>query len=118
MATWQVPGGNLTLRADSISDQETATATHVSVPSVFRGLIVKTDGTNDVTITVRNNTAVSGTAYLLPSAFLVLGEVNLWAFSFGNDGGPIADTGINVEISVAGGGAAAVQVLYDKGSFA
>lgn len=120
MPTYRPPkttgGTGIAIRGDNISTESAVSAAHVSEPCVFRGLVVKTDGTNDVTITVFDNTAASGTT-LLPAAFDILGTAKLWGFSFGNDGGPVASTGIYVEVTVAGGGSAAVQVLYDKGYF-
>ena len=46
------------------STDQTATATVVTGPCVLHGIVVKTDGTNDVTITIAD---AAGTTYLVPA---------------------------------------------------
>lgn len=94
----------------------TAPASYSSVAvtgaAAFGGILVKTDGTNNVTLNVYDNTSATG-RLLIPADTIVLGTARLWALSFEP---PVsATTGIYVTISVAGGGAASYQVIYDQG---
>lgn len=87
------------------SDEQTADATILSGSGYFKQIIVMPDGTNDVTVSVYDNTASSGKE-LLPT------------LTFAGDGGPQAsppvwiavDTGIRVDITTVG--TVAYVVLY------
>ena len=83
-----------------------------SGPVAFQGLLVKTDNVNDVEFSVYDSTSNAG-ILLIPDAFSVPGTANLWSFSL--DLPIMAWTGIYVYMSVAGGGTAKYQVLYDEG---
>lgn len=78
---------------------------------VFYGIIIKTDGTNDITFTVWDALSATGTQ-LTPDNCVIAGAKNIDSIGY-----PIAikcDTGIFVEVS--GAGAEAFQVLYDDGA--
>ena len=94
-----------------ITAPATASGAAVSGQSAFYGLIVKTDGSNNVTINVYDNTAASGTA-LIPTNTVIAGSDRTWALSY--NPAIKCSTGIYVAISVAGGGTATYQVQYDK----
>lgn len=77
--------------------------------SVFNGLIVKTDGTNDVTLNVYDNTAASGTR-LLPSDVIVPGTARLFVIEFNR--GIECQNGIYVDGTCSG--SFEWQALYDS----
>ena len=87
------------------SGEKTADATILTGGGYFKQIVVMPDGSNDVTVSVYDNTASSGTK-LLPT------------LTFAGDGGPQAsppiwvrvDTGIRVDITTAG--TVAYTVLY------
>ena len=91
------------------SGEKTASALILTGAGFFHQLIVQPDGVNDVTVSVYDNTAASGTK-ILPTIV------------FAGDEGPQAtppvwiyvDAGIYVSISVAGGGTVAYTTLYRK----
>ena len=89
----------------------TASAASVTGPGLFYGIIVLTDGTNNVTVNVYDNTAASSTK-LIPTDFIVSGSNRSLAISY--DPGVKFSTGIYVDISVAGGGSCSFQILYDQ----
>jgi len=94
-----------------ISVPATTSSAAVSGPSAFYGLIVKTDGVNNVTINVYDNTAASGTP-LIPTDTVIAGSDRTWALSY--NPAIKCTNGVYVSISVAGGGTATYQVQYDK----
>ncbi len=77
---------------------------------LFKGMLITTDGTNNVTVSVYDNTANSGTK-IIPT-FVALGSSYTTAVSY--DPGVAFATGISVDVTIAGGGTASYQVLYDK----
>jgi len=75
----------------------------------FHGFAIKCDGTNDVTVNVFDNTSAAGTK-LIPTDSVFDGTVKLNAW---NDNPPISvDTGIYIEIAVAGGGSCEIVPRY------
>lgn len=99
-------------RTSQLTVPAAASAAAVSGPCVFYGLIVKTDGTNNVTVNVYDNTAASGTK-LLPTSTVIPGTSRLFAVDF-SDAPILCDNGVYVDISVAGGGSFSYQVQYDS----
>jgi hypothetical protein len=91
------------------SGEKSASALILTGDGYFHQLVIMPDGTNDVTLSIYDNTAASGTE-VTPT------------FVFDGDGGPQAtppvwvfvDTGIYVSVSVAGAGTVAYTVLYRK----
>lgn len=87
------------------SGEKTADTTILTGGGYFKQIVVMPDGTNDVTVSVYDNTASSGTK-ILPT------------LTFAGDGGPQAsppiwvrvDSGIRVDITTAG--TVAYTVLY------
>jgi len=94
-----------------ISTPATASSAVVSGSAAFYGLIIITDGINDVTVNIYDNTAASGTN-LIPTSLVIPGEVMVWMMNYY----PAikCTTGIYVSISVANGGTASYQVFYDR----
>jgi len=78
---------------------------------VFAGLIVRPDGTNEVTLNVYDNTEAAGNR-LLPSNITVPGYGGLWTVAVYP--GVTAEVGIYVDLIVAGSGSVEYQVLYDE----
>lgn len=89
------------------SGEKTADATILSGSGWFRQIIITPDGTNAVTVTIYDNTASSGTKIIN-------------TMTFAGDGGTQAtppawvavNTGIYVDVTVAGAGTVAYTVLY------
>ena len=81
-------------------------------PVAFQGLIVKTDGVNDIAMTVYDSTSAAGTK-LTPIGFNIPGNANIWTIAFAIP--LMAWNGIWVQRTVAGGGNCYHQVLYDEG---
>lgn len=77
---------------------------------VFYGIVIKTDGTNDVTFSIYANTAASGPKLILEDV-VVSGVTRI--FTYGLDPGIWCTTGIYVKTAVAGSGSYSWQVLYD-----
>lgn len=98
------------VKSASLTTPAGSSALTVSGSGVFHGFIMKTDGTNDVTINVYDNTVASGTA-LMPTDCVILGANRLYTFSY--DPPVPCNTGIYVEVTVAGGGSCSYQVLYE-----
>lgn len=87
------------------SGEKTADATILSGAGYFKQIVIMPDGSNDVTVSIYDNTASSGTE-ILPT------------LTFAGDGGPQAsppvwvnvNTGIRVDVTTAG--TVAYVVLY------
>jgi hypothetical protein len=91
------------------SGEQTASALILTGDGYFHQIIIQPDGTNDVTLSIYDNTAASGTE-ITPT------------FVFAGDDGAAAtppvwiyvNTGIYVSVSVAGAGTVDYTVLYRK----
>jgi hypothetical protein len=92
-----------------ITPPATASGAAVSGQSAFYGIIVKTDGVNNVTLNVLDGV---GGAALIPTDTIIAGSSRVWTLSYS----PAikCTAGVYVTISVAGGGTAIWQVQYDK----
>lgn len=90
-----------------ISAVKTADALIITGAAVFDGLIVQTDGSNNVTFTIYDNTSATGTK-ITPTSLTVTGSSQSWALSYDPPVG--CSTGIYVDITTAG--TVAYQVLY------
>jgi len=77
---------------------------------LFQGILITTDGTNDITVGVYDKATVA-TPLLIPT-FVVLGTSKTFALSFSP--GIAFSTGLSVAFSVAGAGTGSYQVFYDK----
>jgi len=86
-----------------------ASAAVVTGSGVFFGLLMKCDGTNDVVLNVFDSASAAGTK-LIPTDLVFDGTVLANALSFAP--GVNFDTGLYLEIAVAGGGATEIQLLY------
>jgi len=95
----------------SLTAPATASGIAVTGACAFHGIVVTTDGANDITINIFDNTAASGTR-LLPTDTIVRGINRTWTYEL--DPAIWCTTGIYVEISVAGGGSCSWQVHYDQ----
>lgn len=83
----------------------------VTGAAAFYGIVVITDGVNNITLNAYDNTAGSGPT-LIPVDTVILGTDRIWTFSW--DPAIKCATGIYVSISVAGGGTAKWKVQYDQ----
>jgi len=91
-----------------VSGGKAASALIVTGSGVFHGLIVKCDGTNDVTVNVYDNTAASGTQ-LIPTDSVFDGTIKLNSFSASP--GIWFATGLYLKIVCSG--TTEIMVLYD-----
>ena len=94
----------------SISTGKTSSALIVTGSGIFLGLLIKCDGTNDLTLNVYDAITATGTQ-LIPTDFVFDGTIK--ANSLGLAPGIRFATGLYLEIAVAGGGSCEVQALYD-----
>lgn len=112
MALKQFEAGKQPVEFRKLSAEVTGTGTVVTGKTVFCGLLVTTDGTNDVTITLYDNTSAAGTK-LMPGSPVFKGSDNIGGIEF--DKGILAEIGIHIVISVAGGGSCTIQIIHDQG---
>jgi hypothetical protein len=92
-----------------VSSGLTASGIAITGQGRFHGIMLKCDGSNDVTINVYDNTAASGTK-LIPTSSVFDGTVRLMAISFSP--GVFYDTGIYIEITCAG--ATEIMAFYNE----
>lgn len=92
---------------------QTESASIATGRGFFYGIIVRTDGTNNVTLNVYDSGAASGNR-LLPSNIVINGVNNISGWAFGTDPALKFTAGIYVDASVAGGGTVEYEVLYYK----
>lgn len=78
---------------------------------LFYGIIVRTDGTNDVTLNVYDGKSAAGTK-LVPTNIVIDGASYVQGWSFSTTPAITYTGGIYVDVSVAGGGACSYQVFY------
>ena len=82
------------------SAEKSADASIYDGPCLFYGLVIATDGTNDVTIDVYDNTAASGTKLLPTIVIPTSADIRYETIWFGK---PVwCKTGIYVDITTAG----------------
>lgn len=99
-------------RAGQWTTEATADGAAYTGAGAYLGITVITDGTNNCTFTIYDNTAASGTVLPPGSAFVVLGTSYTFAFSTGD---PVLVTnGIYVDVTAAGGGTCKYKVNYDN----
>lgn len=104
--------GGQSISVQRISPEYTTSVAVLSGKLAFGGIIIKTDGTNNVTLNVYDSVTATGTK-LIPTDSIILGTSRLTAISFSP---PLrCGTGIYVSVSVAGGGSCSYQVIYDAG---
>lgn len=90
---------------------QTESAAITTGAGLFYGIIVRTDGTNNVTLNIYDARSATGTR-LTPANIVISGTSyqSGWAFSLDP---PITYTsGVYVSVSVAGGGTCSYDVLY------
>lgn len=94
-----------------ITQPATSSGTAVTGRCLFLGLAVTTDGTNDVTINLYDNTASSGNK-LGPTDVVAKGSDENFGYKPPK---PLpCDTGVYVNINVAGGGSCSWVIFYDQ----
>lgn len=108
---WQRGRGSLPSEVHILSNLQNANALIKTGSCAFAGLIVVTDGTNNVTVNIYDNTEASGTKRFCPEDMLIRGGVETFTLSY--DPPVKGATGIYVKISVANGGSCSYQVVYD-----
>ena len=108
MSNWNV--GNHGYIPKEKTAPAAASALAVNGRSVFYGIAVQPDGTNNVTLTLYDNTVASGTNYIIPSSIVINAGVGLATIS-DDDGLPVTN-GIYVEVTTSG--ACSYQVYYDN----
>jgi hypothetical protein len=86
-----------------------ASAAAVTGNCIFYGIMVRTDGTNNVTLNLYDNTGASGTL-ILPSSLVIDGSARI--ASIGDDSGLPITNGIYVDVTCAG--TCSYQVYYDN----
>ena len=91
-----------------ISTVKTDDAAVVTENCVFDGLIVVTDGTNNVTFNIYDNASAASGTKLIPTDLIVLGSSRTFALSY--DPPVEAVNGIYVDITTSG--TVAYMILY------
>ena len=110
MGLMNFAAGKAPISVTGVTEELTESGVAVSSRCAFMGLLVATDGTNNITINVYDNaTAASGTK-LLPTDTVFLASGRLQAVGLLK--GIAAQNGLYVEITCAGD--AKVMVLYDN----
>ena len=85
------------------SDELTTSQTVAFGAGCFDGIIIQSDGTNDITLNIYDNTSAAGKK-LIPEAIIVTSSTNRY-HSIGFDGEPCQNrysNGIYVEVTTAG----------------
>lgn len=95
-----------TIRVQKITVSSSTTGEAVAGGGAFFGILIKTDGTNNATISVNNG---NGGKELIPNSTVIPGTTRLAAITF--DPPLKYTTGVYVTISGTG---ASYQVLYDN----
>lgn len=112
MPTFRNANNNYALEYQQASAVKTASAEITSGKSTFIGILVTNDGTNAVTINIYDNTSGSGTK-IVPTLYIsASASTRNWALDVSP--GLKANTGIYVDVSVAGGGTCEYQVFYGE----
>ena len=110
MAVMFFRAGGKPVNVQYITEPQSSSGVAVSGKCAFGGIIVKTDGINDVTVNVYDNTTNSGKK-LIPDNVVVKGSSGI--DGLGYDPPVYAEKGIYVEVVTSG--TCSWQVLYDKG---
>jgi hypothetical protein len=86
----------------------------ITGPGAFGGIILLTDGTNNVTVNIYDNDKpLPDGNKLIPTNTVFTGTTRIWALGY--DPPTPVSLGVYVTISVAGGGTCSYQILYDQG---
>lgn len=109
---WQRGRGSNPSEVHVLSAVKSADALIKTGVCAFAGLIVVTDGSNDITVNIYDNIEASGTKKLCPTDMLIRGAAETFTLSY--DPPIICSTGLYVDISIAGGGSCSYQVVYDE----
>ena len=105
--------GGQTIGVNNITTEASVSTAIVSGKVAFCGIIIKTDGVNNITLNIYDNTIASGKP-LVPTDTIILGNLRLVTLNYYP---PIrCNSGIYVSVSVAGGGTCSYQVIYDNGN--
>ena len=99
------------VRVASLTDPAAVSGIAVTGGCAFHGLVLKTDGTNDITLSMYKNTAASG-AKLIPEDVVITGATKIFTYSLVP--AVWCEIGIYVKVAVAGSGTCSWQVLYDE----
>ena len=82
-------------------------------PGVLHEIMVQTNLTDAITISVYDSIASGTGKFLPPNNYLIAGATGFFTLSFGTKGVPFT-LGLYISISVAGNGKAKYWVLYDN----
>lgn len=108
MGLHQFGAGKAPIHVQKITAEIIATGQAVADACIFNGVVVKTDGTNNVTISVYSGTSNAG-AKLIPASTVIPGSARLVAIEA--EPGIACSNGVYIEMSGTG---AVAQVLYDN----
>ena len=96
-----------------VTDSKSESEAVVAEPCAFGGIIIRPDGSNDITVNIYNNASAASGKHLIPEDTVIKGIEDIVVISVNP---PLdASNGIYVEISVADSGTCAYQVIYDQG---
>jgi len=110
MAVMFFRAGGKPVNVQYITEPQSSSGVAVSGKCAFGGIIVKTDGINDVTVNVYDNTTNSGKK-LIPENTVIRGDS--YIDGIGYDPPVYTENGVYVEVDTAG--ECSWQVLYDRG---
>ena len=109
---WQKGRGSLPTEVYMISVVKSASALIKTGKCAFAGFIVVTDGINEVTVNIYDNTEAAGDDRFCPVDMLIRGAAKVFTLDYNP---PIqGKTGIYIQISVANGGSCSYQAVYDE----
>lgn len=101
-------GRSVDIASSSIQTESKSITTGAGL---FYGIVVRTDGTNDVTLNIYDSKSAIGTK-LTPSNIVIDGVTYVQGWSFSTNPAITYTGGIYVDVSVAGGGTCSYQVFY------
>src|SRR5512137_2776367 len=110
MPTLRLPAGNPPVPVADVTDEITADIQALTGRGALYGVMVKTDGSNDVTLALYDGTSTAGKK-LIPEDIVIPGDSNFYPIGFT----PALIFHDGVYVAISGTGAVAI-LIYDQGN--